>query len=312
MNAPVKDLETPAKEALVLFMPSGKRGHFPIGTTVLDAARSLGVYVESVCGGRATCGRCQVEVQEGNFAKHKIISSNKHISPKGPKEARYAAVRDLSEFRRLSCSATIQGDLVIDVPQDVQINAQVVRKAADNRIIERNPAVRMCYVEVEEPDMHKPLGDLDRLRIALEKEWSLKGVQVAPHLLPQIQRILRNGKWAVTAAVHQDEPASRPTVIALYPGLTNEAYGIACDIGSTTIAMHLSSLLSGRIVASAGTSNLQIRFGVDLEVLAQVAPDAREQRGLVVDEQHAPVHALSVRGVTPRPPRAPRRNRSAA
>ena len=119
----------------------------------------LGVYVESVCGGRATCGRCQVEVQEGNFAKHKIVSSLDHISPKGAKEERYERVRGLPEHRRLSCSAMIQGDLVIDVPQDTVINAQVVRKAATDRVIERNAAVQMCYVEVEEPDMHKPLGD---------------------------------------------------------------------------------------------------------------------------------------------------------
>ena len=99
-------------------MPSGKRGRFAVGTPILDAARSLGVYVESVCGGRATCGRCQIEVQEGNFAKHKIVSSNEHISPKGPKEQRYERVRGLNEGRRLSCSAMILGDLVVDVPQD--------------------------------------------------------------------------------------------------------------------------------------------------------------------------------------------------
>ena len=95
------------KDPLVLFMPSGKRGRFPVGTPVLDAARSLGVYVESVCGGRATCGRCQVEVQEGNFAKHKIVSSNANLSERGPKELRYASVRELPERRRLSCSAQI-------------------------------------------------------------------------------------------------------------------------------------------------------------------------------------------------------------
>ena len=65
--------EAAPKDPLVLFMPSGKRGRFPVGTPVLDAARKLGVYVESVCGGRATCGRCQITVQEGNFAKHKIV-----------------------------------------------------------------------------------------------------------------------------------------------------------------------------------------------------------------------------------------------
>jgi uncharacterized 2Fe-2S/4Fe-4S cluster protein (DUF4445 family) len=251
-------------DPLVLFMPSGKRGRFPVGTPVLDAARSLGVYVESVCGGRATCGRCQVEVQEGNFAKHKIVSALDHISPKGPKEERYERVRGLPEGRRLSCSATVQGDLVIDVPQDTVINAQTIRKAATDRVIERNAAVQMCYVEVDEPDMHKPLGDLDRLKAMLAKDWGWKDLLVAPHLVSQVQKILRKENWAVTAAIHRDMESSRPFIIALYPGLKNEAYGIACDIGSTTIAMHLVSLLSGRIVASAGAPNPQIRFGEDV------------------------------------------------
>ncbi|MET0599026.1 MAG: ASKHA domain-containing protein [Mesorhizobium sp.] len=245
-------------------MPSGKRGRFPVGTPVLDAARALGVYVESVCGGRATCGRCQVEVQEGSFAKHKIVSSLGHISPKGAKEERYERVRGLPEGRRLSCSATVQGDLVIDVPQDTVINAQVVRKAATDRVIERNSAVQLCYVEVDQPDMHKPLGDLDRLKAVLEKDWGWKDLLVAAHVIPEVQKVLRKGEWGVTAAIHRDMDSSRPFIIGLYPGLKNEAYGIACDIGSTTIAMHLVSLLSGRIVASSGTSNPQIRFGEDL------------------------------------------------
>ncbi|MCZ3379000.1 MULTISPECIES: ASKHA domain-containing protein [Rhizobium] len=260
-------------------MPSGKRGHFPVGTPVLEAARQLGVYVESVCGGRATCGRCQVSVQEGNFAKHKIVSSNDHLSPIGPKEKRYAEVRELPEGRRLSCSALIQGDLVIDVPQDTVINAQVVRKAADERVIARDAAVHMCYVEVEEPDMHKPLGDLDRLKAAITADWKYDNLEVDFHLIPQVQSILRKGEWKVTAAIHRDQDSERPRLIALYPGLKNEAYGIACDIGSTTIAMHLSSLLSGRTVASAGASNPQIRFGEDL--MSRVSyvmmnPDGRE------------------------------------
>jgi uncharacterized 2Fe-2S/4Fe-4S cluster protein (DUF4445 family) len=290
-------LNANVNDPLVLFMPSGKRGRFPVGTPVLDAARQLGVYVESVCGGRATCGRCQVSVQEGSFAKHKIVSALDHISAKGPKEERYERVRGLPEGRRLSCSATIQGDLVIDVPQDTVVNAQVVRKAATDRVIERNAAVQLCYVEVEEPDMHKPLGDLDRLKAALEKDWGWKDLLVAPYLLPRIQKILRTklpdqpevseGRWGVTAVIHRDMESARPFIVALYPGLKNEAYGIACDIGSTTIAMHLVSLLSGRIAASSGAPNPQIRFGEDL--MSRVSyvmmnPDGREAMTKAVRE----------------------------
>jgi len=275
------------KDPLVLFMPSGKRGRFPAGTPILDAARQLGVYVESVCGGRATCGRCQVAVQEGNFAKHKIVSSLDHISAKGPKEERYERVRGLVDGRRLSCSSTVQGDLVIDVPQDTVINAQVVRKAATDRVIERNSAIQLCYVEVDEPDMHKPLGDLDRLKAMLDKDWGWKDLLIAPHLVPEVQKILRKGNWGVTAAIHRDMDSSRPFIIGLWPGLKNEAYGIACDIGSTTIAMHLVSLLSGRIAASSGAPNPQIRFGEDL--MSRVSyvmmnPDGREAMTKAVRE----------------------------
>ena len=267
------------QDHLVLFMPAGKRGRFAKGTPVIDAARELGVYVESVCGGRGICGRCQIDIQEGHFAKHGITSSNDHISPFGPKEQRYAEKRELKEGRRLSCSSTIEGDLVVDIPQDGQINAAVVRKVDDGRIIERNPALQLCYVEVEEPDMHKPLGDLDRLKVSLEQDWGWEDLMVDSHLMPNIQKILRDGEWKVTAVIHMDMETSRPSIMALYPGLKNEAYGIACDIGSTTIAMHLVSLLSGQTVASSGAPNPQIRFGEDLMSrgsYVMMNPDGRE------------------------------------
>ena len=275
-------------EHLVLFMPSGKRGRFARGTPVLDAARELGVYVESVCGGRGICGRCQVEVQTGRFAKHGITSEAANISGWSAKEARYVEKRGaLAEGRRLSCSALIEGDLVIDVPQDSVVNAQVVRKKATDKVIERNPAIGLCYVEVEEPDMHKPLGDLDRLKAALARDWGYENLAVDFRLVPRVQSILRQGKWGVTAAIHRDGETDRPTIIALWPGLKNEAWGIACDIGSTTIAMHLVSLLSGRIAASSGTSNPQIRFGEDL--MSRVSyvmmnPEGREAMTLAVRE----------------------------
>ncbi|MEO1746609.1 MAG: ASKHA domain-containing protein, partial [Pseudomonadota bacterium] len=272
---------------LVVFTPSGKRGRFETGTPILEAARELGVYVESVCGGRATCGRCQVEPQFGNFAKHGISSEADNISDTGPKEARYNEVRGLSETRRLSCSATIQGDLVIDIPADAAVNRQVVRKDADTKVFERNPALTLCYVEVEEPDMHKPLGDLDRLQKALQDQWGFADIACDSHLLPTLQSVLRKGQWNVTAAVHQPRVDGPAAIVALYPDLKNEAYGIACDIGSTTIALHLVSLLSGMTIASSGASNPQIRFGEDL--MSRVSyvmmnPDGREAMTKAVRE----------------------------
>ena len=254
---------TGGPDALVLFMPSGRRGRFPLGTPVLDAARSLGVYIESVCGGRGICGRCQVQVAEGVFAKHGITSSANNLAAFTDTEARYRRLRSLADDRRLSCSAKVQGDLVIDVPSDVAVNAQVVRKRAETRDIPRDLTTRLYYIEVEEPDMHQPLGDADRLVRALKKDHHLEGLSLDYPLIPHIQKILRQGQWKVTCAIH-DEGKGHPVINAVWPGYSERIFGIACDIGSTTIAMHLTDLMSGRTVASAGTSNPQIRFGEDL------------------------------------------------
>ncbi len=259
---PIDDSATRGTDALVLFMPSGRRGRFPLGTPLLDAARTLGVYVESVCGGRGLCGRCQVEVAEGAFAKHGITSRASHLAPALEVEAPYRRRGVLQPLRRLSCAARVMGDLVIDVPSEFAVNRQIVRKRAEVRTIAHDPATRLVTVSVPPPDMEHPLGDTDRLIEAIEATGEWRGVWIDPVLLTSVQKTLRAGDWTVTAAVHQD--IARPMIIGLWPGVQTGLYGVAFDIGSTTIAGHLVDLTSGRAIASAGTTNPQIRFGEDL------------------------------------------------
>ncbi|MBA5779343.1 DUF4445 domain-containing protein [Stappia sp. F7233] len=251
------------KMAKVVFQPSGRRGTFPVGTPVLDAARSLGVYVESVCGGRGICGRCQISVSEGTFAKEGIVSSDAHLGGATEIETRYRSLRDMAASRRLSCQATIEGDLVVDIPTEAQMNRQVVRKRAENVTVEVNSAVQLVRVVVDEPDMENPRGDADRLLDRLKAKTGESALAIEPRLLSTVQSVLRTGNWSVTAAIWQDD-AAPPVVVAIWPGAKYTVYGLAVDIGSTTIAAHLCDLVSGRTVTSAGTSNPQIRFGEDL------------------------------------------------
>ena len=251
-------------DALIVFTPSGKRGRFPIGTPVLSAARSLGVDIDSVCGGRAICGRCQVTLSEGSFAKHGIESRGDHLSDRGANELRYEEKRGLKAGRRLSCSAQIQGDLVIDVPADSQVHKQVVRKRAEVRDIELDPTIRQCFIEVEEPDMHNPSSDLERVYRALDEQWQITVSRADPHVVSGLQTALRKGKWTVTVAVHQAHESHSPELIAVWPGFRDVALGLAVDLGSTTIAAHLCDLHTGEVVASSGVMNPQIRFGEDL------------------------------------------------
>ncbi|HXU85206.1 MAG TPA: ASKHA domain-containing protein, partial [Verrucomicrobiae bacterium] len=246
-------------EPLVVFTPSGRRGRFEAGTTVLDAARRLGVDIDSVCGGRGICGRCQVEQSVGEFAKHGITSAPDHLTPFGSVEAEYRDLKGLAHERRLSCMAHIRGDVVIDVPPESQVYRQVVRKGLDVRDFHLDPVVRLHYVEVEPPQLASPSGDLHRLQVSLEREWQLTDLEADLHVIRALQPALEAGKYGVTVAVHD-----RKTITGIWPGLHEQVYGVAIDVGSTTIAGHLANLGDGSVLASAGVMNPQIRFGEDL------------------------------------------------
>jgi uncharacterized 2Fe-2S/4Fe-4S cluster protein (DUF4445 family) len=249
---------------LIVFTPSGKRGRFPVGTPVLQAARSLGVDIDSVCGGRAICGRCQITVGEGEFAKHGITSAAGHVSEFSKVEERYDRLRGLASGRRLSCQTKINGDLVIDVPPESQVHKQVVRKEADTRAIELDPATHLYFIEVEEPDMHKPSSDLERVYIALREQWGIENITCDLPIIAALQKALKKGEWKITCAVYSRAPGGGNRLVAIWPGFHDKLFGLAVDVGSTTIAAHLTSLSTGEVVASAGLMNPQIRFGEDL------------------------------------------------
>lgn len=247
------------RDLLVVFTPSGRRGRFSPGTTVLQAAQELGVDIDSVCGGRAICGRCQVVLSEGSFAKHGIESHPENLSSLGENEVEYRRLHSLEPSRRLSCSTRILGDVVIDVPPDSQVHKQVVRKRAEVHDIEVDPLVRLHFIEVPKPNMHDPSGDLERVRQELEFEWGLTDLRCDLHVYQTLQDNLRKGDWKVTVAVFRQRE-----IIALWPGFRDQALGIAVDVGSTTIAAHLCDLSNGKVLASSGMMNPQIRFGEDL------------------------------------------------
>jgi len=245
--------------ALIVFSPSGKRGRFSVGTPVLQAARELGVDIDSICGGRARCGRCQVEAVEGSFAKENIVSSPRHLSEMGEAEVYCEQRGRLKPGNRLSCQAKIHGDVRIDVPAGSQVHHQVVRKDYQAHDIELDPVVHLYFVEVEQPDMHRQEGDFQRLQRVLEKEWGIENLSCDLRVLQEIQPALREGKWEVTVAVRYDGQ-----IVAVWPGFRDKAYGAAVDVGSTTIAVHVCDLTRGEVVGSSGAMNPQIRFGEDL------------------------------------------------
>jgi uncharacterized 2Fe-2S/4Fe-4S cluster protein (DUF4445 family) len=244
----------------VLFMPSGRRGFFPRGTPLLEAARSLGVDIDSVCGGRGLCGRCQISCVAGSFAKHQIDSDVDHLSPFSQTEKKFEERKGpLKPGRRLSCHTTLLDDAVIDVPAESQVHRQIVRKEMESRDIRLDTATRLYYVQIEEPSLDDARGEVQFLLEALEREWGVTGVALAHSQLRALQTALTREDRGVTVAVYQEH-----LITGIWPGLFDQPRGIAIDVGSTTVAAHLCDLNSGEVVASAGVMNPQIRYGEDL------------------------------------------------
>ncbi len=246
-------------EANVLFMPSGLRGQVPLGTTVLQAAQRLGVDLESICGGQGKCRKCQVLPQQGEFSKHGISSRAEHLSDFTETERHHQSKKRLKEGRRLGCNARILGDLVVDVPEESQQHKQHIAKAITAYDIQVQPAVQLFTVTLPEPDMHSPISDKRRLQRALISEHELPLMDCEMSQLRLLQPALAKAARQVTVAVYQFQQ-----IIAVWPGIKQQVYGLAVDLGSTTIAAQLCDLATGEIVATADTMNPQIRFGEDL------------------------------------------------
>jgi len=252
-------------DALVIFTPSGKRGRFPLGTPVLQAARSLGVDLDSVCGGRGICSKCQISPGYGEFPKFGIHVDDEALSEWNSVEERYKSKRGMLDGRRLGCQAKVMGDVVIDVPPESQVHKQVIRKSATQRDIVMDPATRLLYIEVAEPDMHEPSGDFERVQRALAEQWQVTSVETDLHVLRRLQPVLRKGEWKITVALHRGNHDATDRILEIWPGFHEGGlYGLAIDLGSTTIAAHLCDLRDGSVLASSGLMNPQIRFGEDL------------------------------------------------
>ena len=243
---------------LVILMPSGRRGRVPHGQSLLEAARQMGVEIESICAGRLTCGKCKVRMEEGIFQKHGIQSMAEHLSNPSEQE-RLLLKRLRSSDHRLSCAAMVQGDVLVSVPEESLAQKQIVRKSATERVIEINPAVKKVYVEVEEARLGEHRGDWGRLQSALAEQWDLKDLSIDLLALRNLQMVLRQGKWAVTVTLWQEKE-----VIDVEPGYQEGVYGLAFDIGSTTLAGYLCDLRTGQLLATESMMNPQVSYGEDL------------------------------------------------
>ncbi len=244
----------------VVFTPSGLDGEVAEGTTVLEAARLLGVDLDTVCGGRGICGRCQVTPSIGTFDKWNITAKADGLGPAGSTENHYRGKRPLLTGQRLGCAAGICSDVVLDVPPESQIHKQVVRKDVDVEGITLDPTIELRYVELTSAQLGDDSTAAQLLTEALSRDWDIQDAKISPYILPGIHGAVESDEPGATVALRLRDC----TIVAAWPGFTDSIVGIAVDIGSTTIAGHLCNLATGEVLATSGRMNPQIRFGEDL------------------------------------------------
>jgi uncharacterized 2Fe-2S/4Fe-4S cluster protein (DUF4445 family) len=247
------------KKHKVIFQPSGRRGEVQEGSTLMDAAQHLGVDIEALCGGKKVCGKCKVRVEEGYFEKDNIDSSMAHLSPLTDDEKKHIKPDD-GPGTRLACAAELRGDVKIFVPERSRAGKQIVRKAAKELAIALDPAVRKYKIELEKPTLHDEItGDRERVLAFLREKYGLQGVEFDYSALVGLQDVLRQGDWDITVTVWMDRE-----VIKVEPGLVEAAYGVAVDVGTTTVVAYLSDLTTGKVVSTQSMMNPQVPYGEDV------------------------------------------------
>ena len=261
------------EKARIIFQPSGRRGEVDKGISIIEAARRIGVDIETLCGEKRVCGKCKVKIEEGFFEKYAVQSGSGHVSPWQEEEGKFIRDEEREEGYRLGCCATIKGDLLVFVPEESRAGKQVVSKAARDIPVAWNPAVKLYFVEVGEPTIEDPTADFERILGYLERHYGLKHLHVDYLVLRDLPDRLREGKWQATVAIWMDKE-----IIRILPGKVRDYFGMAIDIGTTTVAAYLCNLASMEVVETVSMMNPQCKYGED--VMSRISYHTSHEDGL--------------------------------
>jgi uncharacterized 2Fe-2S/4Fe-4S cluster protein (DUF4445 family) len=234
------------REIRITFFPSGKRGWFPKGgVTILDAARTLGTDLASLCGGIGACGKCKVRITKGV----------EKLNPLTEQERKYLTTNEVKRNFRLACQVHPNSSIEVCIPERSRIGKLRLQTDGFEVPVKRiDPLVKKFFVELPVPDLKDPRSDEDRLIAALHEKYQLPtNIQIDFDVALDLASILREGAWKVTATVWKNK------IIDIEEGDTSDrCFGFACDIGTTKLAGFLIDLSNGRVVALGSRMNPQV------------------------------------------------------
>jgi uncharacterized 2Fe-2S/4Fe-4S cluster protein (DUF4445 family) len=234
----------------------------PTGTLVAEAARKAGVEITQPCGGQGRCGRCAIQVTEGEVRRRSTL----RLSPE-----------DVQKGYALACQSVIEQDVAITVPPQEKIERRLTTDRTVAEVVvpaDYDPAksqtIRRFTLTLDPPTMDDQTDDWSRLQTALRKQAGVNQVQISLDMLQALGGILREGDWQVTAVLNSltwDCPDCPAQLLELYPGhIPQDAplLGVAVDIGTTTVTVWLVDLITGQVLAQVAEYNQQISRGEDV------------------------------------------------
>ena len=256
----------------------------PTGTLLSEAAAQAGVEINQPCGGQGRCGRCAVQVTEGDVRRRSTLR---------------LSAEDVANGYALACQSVIEADITITVPPQEKIERRLTtdRTVAEVTIPdgynpEQTQTIRRVALTLLPPSLEDQTDDWSRLQTAARKQAGVTQLKTSLEVLQKIGAILREGEWQVTAVLNSktwDCPDCPAHLLELYPGHFSEdtpLWGAAIDIGTTTVSVWLVDLLTGKVRTQVAEYNQQISRGEDVIsriIFASKNSGAEKMRELVVD-----------------------------
>ncbi len=235
--------------------------------TVLEAAKQLGIEIESICGGKGLCGKCKIKILEN--------------SPLPPTNTEKGALKEdeIDQGYRLACKLKPASDIIVEIPSISRRREMRLQTEGVVKVTPFKPAVKKFFIRVPKASLHDQRSDEDRFLEALQETSHLPQLRIYWPVIRELPQLLRENNWNITAIVWGNQRA-----ISVEPGDTsNCAYGIAVDIGSTKIALYLLDLIEGDEVMSVSLINPQRSYGEDIMTRLTFANRKPENRTILQD-----------------------------
>ncbi|MCX7965954.1 MAG: ASKHA domain-containing protein [Syntrophorhabdaceae bacterium] len=232
----------------IVFLPFGKKVKVNKEEYVLKVARRSNIPIESICGGKGKCGKCRIK-----------ILSRQGFSDVTEQEKKLFTEKELSDGIRLACLTRIEGNLKVEILKENTVGDFVRDKTEIKRQMDLHPAICQYYIEIPPPSLSDNESDIEKIKRILKERYNVSVSKVDPFCFKDRPSLLRKENWKINTVVWNDEE-----MLDIRPKEKKGLYGIAVDIGTTTIGAYLMSLKYGSCLSSGSILNPQIKFGQDI------------------------------------------------